>query len=95
MYPTFPFVARRHKTITSTATVQEHSPATLGDDHLSAQFVELLPQILCFQIAGDAPQVLAVAGALQTRPLGVATVGGGGGGALGAGGIVGVVLGSV
>lgn len=46
-----------------------HSPATLGDDHFGAEIVEFLPQLLGLQVTRDALQVLAVARALQTRPL--------------------------
>lgn len=75
-------------------SAQHDLPSRLGDDHLGAQLVELLPQLLGLQVAGDAPQVLTVAAPLQPRSLRVSTVGGGGG-AFGASGVVGVVLGGV
>jgi len=38
-----------------------HSPARFGNDHLSAQFMELIPQLLGLQVALDGREIVAVA----------------------------------
>lgn len=58
-----------------------HLPAAFGDDHLGAEFVELLPQVLAFQrdlgVVDDAV-VLRLDGAQRTHHGGVVVVRGGG-----------------
>lgn len=38
-----------------------HSPARFGNDHFSAQFMELIPQLLGLQVALDGREIVAVA----------------------------------
>lgn len=40
-------------------------PSSFGDDHLGAQIVELVPQVLRLQVARDVPQLLARTNFLQ------------------------------
>lgn len=41
------------------------SPSRLGDDHLSAQFIEFVPKILVLEVAVNSREFLAVTSALQ------------------------------
>jgi hypothetical protein len=52
-------------------SVCSDSPAGLGDDHLCAQLVELVPQVLILQMTLDAGQILAVAAAFQVVGKGI------------------------
>lgn len=42
-------------------------PSRFGDDHLGAELVELVPQLLGFEVALHRPQIVRVAGALDLR----------------------------